>query len=173
MDSSQGHGAISKAWRQAVAAAIVLCLIAAPLAAQEESESAEAAQAETNQAQADRDRAAGYLDGELAASGKGVWLLSGLFLGPIGLVLPWVVSPKVPGGNLIGKSAEYVESFTQAYKVKARKRNFLYSLGGFGILAAVAMVGTTVYVLDMCAGIGGTMCGDTIEACTPAFCSTP
>ena len=168
MDSSQSHGAISTVGRQAVAAVIVLCLVAAPLAAQEGSESAQA-----DQAQADRDRAAGYLDGELAASGKGVWLLSGLFLGPIGLVLPWVVSPKVPGGNLIGKSAEYVESFTQAYKAKARKRNFLYSLGGFGILAAVAMVGTTVYLLYGCTDIGGTMCGDTIEACTPAFCSTP
>jgi hypothetical protein len=110
-------------------------------------------------AAADRDRAAGYLDGELAASGKGVWLLSGLFLGPIGLVLPWIISPKVPGGNLIGKSAEYVASYSQAYKVKARKRNFLYSLGGFGILAATALVASTVYIRNGCASAGVAVAG--------------
>jgi hypothetical protein len=73
------------------------------------------------------------------ARGQAVWILSGLLLGPIGLILPWVINPRVPGANLIGTSAEYVAGYMDGYRHEAKPKNFLYSLVGFAVLAAAAV----------------------------------
>ena len=113
------------AWQKTVAGVLVLCMAASPLIGQEESE----------QPPEEDTYESGYIAGKRDAKGDATWICSGLYLGPIGVVLPWVVSPKVPGGNLIGKSAEYVEGYTKAYRKKVKKVNFGFSLIGFGIFA--------------------------------------
>jgi hypothetical protein len=107
--------------RRALVVALVLCLVAAPAFAQ---------QTEYEQ---------GKLQGELDARGQAVWILSGLLLGPIGLILPWVINPRVPGANLIGKSAEYVTGYMDGYRHEAKPKNFLYSLVGFAVWTAAAV----------------------------------
>lgn len=136
---------------KAVVSLLLLCLAAAPLAAQEDT------QKQAPEPQEDT-WAAGYLAGDRDAKGNGVWLLSGLFLGPVGLVLPWLFNPQAPGANLIGKSADYVAGYAEAYQRKVKRKNFFYSLGGFGILAgAVACVA------------GATLMGQSAECCGDAF----
>jgi hypothetical protein len=91
----------------------------------------------------------GYLDGQRDGTGNKNWLISGLFLGPIGVMLPWVFGTKVPGGNLIGRSPEYVEGYTKGYKNQAGAENFLYSMKGCGIFTGVALtIGAGYYIYN-------------------------
>jgi hypothetical protein len=116
---------------------LALCLAVAPVVAQEGSGESENYSEEYNQ---------GWLDGQADAEGSGIWIVSGLLLGPIGIILPWVINPKVPGTRLIGKSVGYVEGYTAGYRKKTKPKNFYYSLIGFGVWAVVAVVGTVLMV---------------------------
>jgi hypothetical protein len=121
----------------------------------------------------------GKLQGELDARGQAVWILSGLLLGPIGLILPWVINPHVPGANLIGKSLEYVTGYMDGYRHDAKPKNFLYSLIGFAVWGAVAtavLVGAAQSA-DQAANSCGGGCGDAFnnsinDACSSS-CSPP
>jgi hypothetical protein len=146
--------------RTGVASLLVLCLAAAPAFAQ---------QTEYDQ---------GRLQGELDAKGQAVWILSGLLLGPIGLILPWVINPSVPGANLIGKSAEYVAGYMDGYRHEAKPKNFLYSLVGFAVFGAVAavlvasMASSANQMADACGQSCGSGCSDSLDnwldnACSP------
>ncbi len=136
--------------RRALAVALVLCLVAAPAFAQ---------QTEYEQ---------GKLQGEVDARGQAVWILSGLLLGPIGLILPWVINPRVPGANLIGKSAEYVTGYMDGYRHEAKPKNFLYSLVGFAVWTAAA-VALTVGLANA-ANETANDCGDACnDSCSDAF----
>jgi len=128
----------SKNGLKTIAVLLVLCVATIPVVAQENSDEGSVEPGD--------DYDSGLAAGKQDARGKGIWILSGLFLGPIGLILPWVISPKVPGGNLIGKSAKYIDGYTEGYKNKARARNFMYSLLGFPIWVWVAV--------DACEGLG-------------------
>jgi hypothetical protein len=123
--------------KRAFCLVLALCLVGAPVAAQEGSGESEDYSAEYNQ---------GWLDGQADAEGSGVWIVSGLLLGPVGIILPWVINPKVPGARLIGKSLGYVEGYTAGYRNKAKPKNFYYSLIGSGVWAVVAVVGTVLAV---------------------------
>jgi hypothetical protein len=112
-----------------IAVMLLLCVVLAPIAA-----AAKKAEARSE------DYIQGRTDGEKDARGRGIWILSGLFLGPIGLILPWVTTPQVPATSLVGKSADYLEGYQDGYVSKVRPKNFLYSLAGFGITAATAAV---------------------------------
>jgi hypothetical protein len=146
--------------RTGVASLLVLCLAAAPVFAQ---------QTEYDQ---------GRLQGELDAKGQPIWILSGLLLGPIGLILPWVINPSVPGANLIGKSAEYVAGYMDGYRHEAKPKNFLYSLVGFAVFGAVAavlvasMASSANQMADACGQSCGSGCSDAFDkwldnACSP------
>ena len=126
------------AWQKTVAGVLVLWMAASPLIAQGYSEQPPEADSYDG----------GYLAGKRDAKDNPGWIFSGLFLGPIGLVLPWVISPKVPGGNLIGKSAAYVEGYTKAYKKRAKKKNFEYSLAGCGVFAVIGSIISAYYGID-------------------------
>ena len=114
----------------------------------------------------------GKLQGELDARGQAVWILSGLLLGPIGLILPWVINPHVPGANLIGKSLEYVTGYMDGYRHDAKPKNFLYSLIGFAVWGAVAtavLVGAAQSA-DQAANSCG--CGDAFNNSMNDACSS-
>jgi hypothetical protein len=95
---------------KAIAIALVLAS-GASLAAQQQSE----------------DYAHGLVAGQRDARDNGVGVLSGVRLGRTRLVLSWVLGTAVPGGDLVGKSAEYVGGYMDEYKSKAKPRNFQYS----------------------------------------------
>ena len=150
--------------RGTLAVALILCLGAAPAFAQ------------------GTDYELGKLQGEVDARGQAVWILSGLLLGPIGLILPWVINPRVPGANLIGKSAEYVAGYMDGYRHEAKPKNFLYSLVGFAVWG-VAVVGLAVGLANAadssanaCGESCGTACGDAFnnwasDSCGSSSCS--
>jgi len=150
--------------RGTLAVALILCLGAAPAFAQQE------------------DYQMGRLQGEVDARGQAVWILSGLLLGPIGLILPWVINPRVPGANLIGKSAEWVAGYMDGYRHEAKPKNFLYSLVGFAVWGAAAValaVGLTNAAnssANTCGESCGSSCGDVFDnwatdACSSSSCS--
>lgn len=144
--------------------ALVLCLAAAPAFAQQD------------------DYQLGKLQGEMDARGQAVWILSGLLLGPIGLILPWVINPRVPGASLIGKSAEWVAGYMDGYRHEAKPKNFLYSLVGFAVWGAAAValaVGLTNAAnssANACGDSCGSSCGDVFDnwatdSCSSSSCS--
>ncbi|OHD28141.1 MAG: hypothetical protein A2V99_04475 [Spirochaetes bacterium RBG_16_67_19] len=150
--------------RGTLAVVLILCLGAAPVFAQQE------------------DYQMGKLQGEVDARGQAVWILSGLFLGPIGLILPWVINPRVPGANLIGKSAEWVAGYMDGYRHEAKPKNFLYSLVGFAVWGAAAValaVGLSNAAnssANACGESCGSSCGDVFDnwatdACSSSSCS--
>ena len=112
--------------KRSLACVLGLCVALTPVLANEQSDEPELS-----------DYAQGKLDGKEEAEGRGIWILSGLFLGPVGLVLPWIFTPEVPGGSFVGKSADYVEGYQDGYKVRAKVGNFMYSLTGFAIFTGV------------------------------------
>lgn len=156
-----------KSYRKILCVILVLCLSVAPVVAQESSDDSEDMSEDYNQ---------GWLDGQADAEGNGVWVLSGLLLGPIGIILPWVINPKVPGARLIGKSVGYVQGYTAGYRQKAKPKNFYYSLIGFGVWAVVVVVGGILVVrsaesaADSCGANLGQSCSD---SCAPNINCAP
>jgi hypothetical protein len=77
---------------------------------------------------------------------------------------------------LIGKSASYVEGYTEGYQKKAKPKNFYYSLIGFGVWAVAAVVGLVFAVraaeetADSCATALGEDCAD---SCMPDISCAP
>ncbi len=155
---------MKEALRTGLSGLLILCLAAAPVFAQ----------------QTDYDQ--GKLQGEVDAKGQAIWILSGLLLGPIGLILPWIINPRVPGGNLIGKSAEYVAGYMDGYRREAKPKNFLYSLIGFAVWGAAAaaflvgMANAANASADACGQTCGNNCSSGFNnwwsnACSNASCS--
>ena len=161
------HNIGNKATLKGICLGLALCLVVAPVVAQDSSEESGDYTTEYNQ---------GWLDGQADAEGSGIWILSGLLLGPIGIILPWVINPKVPGARLIGKSVGYVEGYTAGYRQKAKPKNFYYSLIGFGVWAVAVTVGTIMAVraaestADSCGDAFGQSCADSCSEnlnCSP------
>ena len=159
------RGSRNKSCRKLLCLILALCLSVAPVVAQE-----------GGSGSMSDDYNQGWLDGQVDAVGNGVWVLSGLLLGPIGIILPWVIDPKVPGARLIGKSVSYVEGYTAGYRQKAKPKNFYYSLVGFGIWAAAVVIGGVMAVraaestADSCGDAIGQSCSD---SCTENFNCSP
>lgn len=51
---------------------------------------------------------------------KGLWFLGGCFGGVVGLIVAYAVQPAPPATRLLGKSPEYVASYTDAYQERAK-----------------------------------------------------
>jgi hypothetical protein len=134
-----------------IAVLLSLCLVAVPVLAEE---------GEASLTEYDR----GYADGEIDGGGHGVWILSGLFLGPIGLILPWIFTPEVPAGALVGKSPQYVEGYQDGYRSSTKKGNFMYSLIGLGIVVVVGIgVMGTGYLIARAAEGAAESCSEAID----------
>jgi len=110
-------------WKAAVAIVLMLSVGGAPLNAK----------GKTEKVNEPREYFSGLAAGHSDARGSGVWVLSGLNLGPTRLILPWVIGTEVPGGNLVGRSAKYVGGYVDEYQSKAKPRNFQYSLAGVAV----------------------------------------
>ncbi|UCG00079.1 MAG: hypothetical protein JSV89_11185 [Spirochaetaceae bacterium] len=156
-----------KTFQRSIFLVLILCLYIAPVVAQQQSADSGSFIEEYNQ---------GWIDGQADAEGNGVWVLSGLLLGPIGIILPWVINPKVPGTRLIGKSVAYVEGYTDGYRQKAKPKNFYYSLIGFGVWAVAVVIGGVLAVraaesaADSCGSTIGQNCSD---SCSQTFNCSP
>ena len=93
-----------------------------------------AAEAEQRKAIADAER-----DAE-ARVNKGLWFGVGCLTTVIGTVLAYSLPPTPPAQQLVGKSPEYVNFYTEAYKAKAKSVQGRSALIGAGItLGGVAI----------------------------------
>jgi hypothetical protein len=61
---------------------------------------------------------------------KVLWLGVGCCAGPGGILIGYVAAPSPPATAFIGKSPEYVDTYTAAYKAKAKSLQAKYSLYG-------------------------------------------
>ncbi len=107
----------------------------------------------------------GYENGKEAAKGNGLWFLSGFLLPGVGLILPWLFSPKSPTDDLAGKSSEYVEGYSDGYKKKAKVKNFGWALGGTGAAAGVSIIVGLIAIRQGCSSCGdsiGSSCGNSL-----------
>ena len=72
-------------------------------------------------------------DGEkdaVAHLNRTFWFSTGCFFPVIGPILSQRYQPFTPTGRVLGKSPEYVAFYFDAYKVKTRKIQFNWALGG-------------------------------------------
>lgn len=72
-------------------------------------------------------------DGEKDAAAhlnRTFWFTTGCFLPVIGPILSQRYQPFMPTGRVLGKSPEYVAFYYDAYKIKTRKIQFNWALGG-------------------------------------------
>lgn len=70
----------------------------------------------------------------------GTWFIVGCLLGLVGWLIAYVVQPNPPATRLIGKSADYVAVYTDAYRAAAKKLQSKKALTG-------CVVGTLVTVV--------------------------
>jgi hypothetical protein len=89
-------------YRKLLCLILTLCLSVAPVVAQDSSGDSESMSEDYNQV---------WQDGQADVAGNRVCVLSGLLLGLIGIILPWVINPKVPRARLIGNSVGYVQGY--------------------------------------------------------------
>ena len=113
-------------WKHAVVLILLLGVGSTPLLAK----------GKTEKVNEPSEHASGLAAGQRDARGSGVWVLSGLNLGPTRLILPWVIGTEVPGGNLVGKSAVYVGGYVDEYQSKAKPKHFSYSLVGVAVTSS-------------------------------------
>lgn len=81
-----------------------------------------------------------------AKTSKSAWFALGCLGGLVAVVAGYVYAPSPPAGALIGKSPEYVDSYTDAYVKKAKGiqgRTAMYgcvlnTLGSFALAVALA-----------------------------------
>ena len=76
----------------------------------------------------------------------GEMIIPGICIGyTIGILLPFVVSalhsPIVPAEKLLGKSPEYVKSYSDAYKAKARSLRVMWVAGGTATGFGLSVIG--------------------------------
>lgn len=112
---------------------MVLLIIATPVVAQ------------TSETSSVNEYLQGKIDGQRdgKSSSEILWTLVGCLLGPVGVLVGYLVTPTVPGERLIGKSPEYVQGYTEGYQKKGREQNALWA--GMGCL--VSTIGTCLYYL--------------------------
>ncbi|MFP4467318.1 MAG: hypothetical protein ACLFP1_09715 [Candidatus Goldiibacteriota bacterium] len=77
---------------------------------------------------------------------KFVWIGAGFLLGPVGILLGYLVAPSPPASRLMGKSSNYVMQYTECYKDSASSAQGMDAIIGCGIAGACAAA-YYVYVL--------------------------
>jgi hypothetical protein len=118
-------------WKKAVAGAMVLALVGTGVLA------------ETEGIRKDEDYSLGELAGKADARGNALWIIPGCLCGIIGIVVAIFVKPAPPAHQLVGKPANYVLGYSEAYKRAARWKNVGWATGGCilgTLLAATAFV---------------------------------
>ncbi len=116
---------------KAICLVLALLLVAVPVMA-EQAEKADI----TDYMQGKMD---GQRDGK--SSSEILWLAVGFLLGPVGILIGYLVPPTVPADRLIGKSTEYVQGYTEGYQNKGKQQNAIWAAGG----CLLSAVGWCVY----------------------------
>jgi hypothetical protein len=135
--------------RKLLVCILSIALIAAPVLAQT-SEVEEARLAAKSDAKRDVSRA--------------LWLGAGCLLNILGWGTALVVVPRVPTSRLLGKSSEYVDSYTEAYRTAVRETRANYASIG-------CVVGTLVTATGVV--LGGCLLGALSGMEVPEGCLTP
>jgi hypothetical protein len=60
----------------------------------------------------------------------GTWFVVGCLLGLVGWLIAYIVEPNPPATRLLGKSADYVAVYTDAYKKAGKSAQATRALGG-------------------------------------------
>ncbi len=71
---------------------------------------------------------------------KFLWGAIGFLLGPVGVLIAYVVPPSPPAMKLMGKSSEYVFSYTQCYQEKGKSEQGTASLIGCAIAGVLYII---------------------------------
>jgi hypothetical protein len=74
----------------------------------------------------------------------GTWFVVGCLLGLVGWIIAYVVEPNPPATRLLGKSADYVAVYTDAYKKEAKSLQARKALSGCLVGEAISIL---VYVI--------------------------
>lgn len=74
--------------------------------------------------------AQGKMDGERDAGGSFIWFVWGLLCGVLGVGAAYFMKPDPPTAVLVGRSSDYVQGYTQAYKDKGRDKNVTWACLG-------------------------------------------
>jgi hypothetical protein len=112
-----------------------------------------------------------YLQGMADGQADGHGFFIGYFLAGctvIGLFVPFVTGIEVPVEKLIGKSADYVEGYSEGYKNKVRGENITYALIGTGTSVVIAVIGLVILAsaADNCFSNAFDNCGSNyLDAC--------
>ena len=93
----------------------------------------------------------GAADGEADSSGA-LWFFAGCVLGVWGVVIGYVVDPSPPATRLMGKSPEYVMTYTAAYKTAGKSAQGKQALIGCGVGAVVSVALYLVIVFAIIRG---------------------
>ena len=102
-------------WRKVVCILMVMSLLAVPVMADQD-------MSEYMQ---------GKIDGEMDAKGNPLWFFAGAGCGICGAGAAYLIKPKPPAANLVGKSGDYVLGYTEGYQNKARNQNTMWACGGW------------------------------------------
>lgn len=101
-------------------------------------------------------QASAMADGErdaAADTNNVAWLAVGCLVGVLGVLIGYVMEPSPPPTRLLGKSPEYVASYTQSYKYAGKQIQGKKAL--VGCLVGTA-VGTVIYVIALSAAASST-----------------
>jgi len=123
-------------YRRTIALVLAFSLIAVPAMAEE-----------TGSAEQEDGYLQGRSDGNRDARGNAAWILAGLTgtgfclcIGCVGVGIAYAIAPSPPAQALLGKSAQYVQGYTEAYKNKARKDNAGYAAAGCATAAVINLI---------------------------------
>jgi len=86
--------------------------------------------AQCNEAQADAERDVSAI----------LWIGIGFLLGPVGVLIGYMVAPSPPASRIMGKSSNYVMQYTSCYQDKAKSVQGINSIIGCAISGVLVIV---------------------------------
>ena len=119
----------SNVWRRGIAVVLAVALCSAVACAEGEARD---------------DFAIGHLAGKSDAKGNALWIIPGCLCLGVAPIVAVFIRPAPPAYNLVGKPAEYVLGYTDAYKKKARWRNVGWA--SIGCAASVVASGLVLII---------------------------
>ncbi len=81
-----------------------------------------------------------------ANEGGALWFFAGC-LGPIGILIAYVIEPSPPPTRIMGKSSDYVTAYTAAYKSAGKSAQGKMAIIGCLVLGAVEILIYVIYVM--------------------------
>lgn len=102
---------------------------------------------------------------------KTSWFMIGFFLNIVGVVIAKENTPAVPAGRLVGKSPEYVETYTLSYQAKLTQLRVQSTLQGCvtGTLVGLCCYSSTSGSSSSSGGISSISLGEGSGWCNPLW----